>query len=144
MNSKDLKMLCETAMDYAEWAEDNIWEVPITLPDVLKQMVAEIKSGQFKESVYGYSDDLVIYNENEVDCFEKDVKITFTDGTQIRVGYSKKGIGVWWIEVLKYGTARFRLTSCVDECAEVYSDVFEIDADVKKVVVCKQKYPEGK
>lgn len=141
---KSLKELCETAEEYAEWAEANIWDVPIMLPDVLRRMSAELKAGAFKEKVFGYSDDNVCWSEDEVGCFAQDVKITFTDGTQILMGYPKKSLGVWWVEVLKYGTARYRLTSCTDECAEIYSDVFEIDANVKKVVVCKQKYPEGK
>lgn len=141
---KNLKELCETAEEYATWAEANIWDVPITLPDVLRQLAEELKSKMYKEKVYGYSDDNVCWSKDEVGCFGQDVKITFTDGTQILMGYPKKDLGVWWVEILKYGTAKYRLTSCVDEDAEIYSDVFEIESDVKKVVVCKQKYPEGK
>lgn len=45
--------------------------------------------------VYGCSDDIVeiknsTYKESEISCFDKDVRIRFTDGTVIRVGYSKK------------------------------------------------------
>lgn len=67
--------------------------------------------------VYGASDDLVeiygsTYKENEIGCFEKDVRIRFTDGTVIRIGYAKPELAVWWI----------------------------IDAEIRSHSVIKQKY----
>lgn len=93
--------------------------------------------------VYGASDDLVeiegsIY-EREIDCYGKDVRIRFLDGTIIRVGYPKPGTGVWWIEVEKQGSAKQGLTICEEESDNDYSDVFEIDAEIKSHSVIKQK-----
>lgn len=94
--------------------------------------------------VYGCSDDLVeiensVYKEDEIGCYDKDVRIRFIDGTVIRVGYSKKNIAVWFIEVEKKGTAKQYLEICEDEDADIYSDVFEIDSEVKSHSVIKKK-----
>lgn len=94
--------------------------------------------------VYGYSDDIVTYGDDEIDCYDDDVIIVFSDNTIIRVGYSKESLGVWWIEVVHAGTAAHRLEICTDEEAEIYSDVFEIDADVAAAFTTRQKYPLGK
>lgn len=80
--------------------------------------------------VYGCSDDLVeIEPVDEIDCFDCDVYIRFSDNTLIKVYYEKNNIGIWGIEVLEKGTAKQTLTECNDKDAEIYSDVFEIDAD---------------
>lgn len=88
-----------------------------------------------KVKVYGYSDDLVAiegsrYKENEIDCYDKDVRIRFADGTVIRVGYSKPDLAVWYIIIEHKGTAAQTLTVCQDEEAEVYSDVLEIESEI--------------
>jgi hypothetical protein len=85
--------------------------------------------------VYGYSDDNVeiddtLLGEDEIGCFDEDVIITFRDGTIIKVGYCKPGIGVWYIIVEKQGTATQTLTVCNDEYATPYSDIFEIDSEI--------------
>lgn len=95
--------------------------------------------------VYGASDDLVeiegtSYKHDEIGCFEHDVRIRFVDGTVIRVGYPKEGMAVWWIEIEKQGNAPHSLQCCEDEDARIYSDIFEIDAEVKSHSVIKQKY----
>lgn len=87
--------------------------------------------------VYGYSDDNLVldgapYPADEIDCFEQDVIVDFDDGTQIRAGYSKPNLDVWYIKVEKQGTAKQELTECFDEDAELYSDIFEIDAKYVK------------
>lgn len=94
--------------------------------------------------IYGYSDDNVVIESgissfDEIGCFDKDVRIRFTDGTVIRVGYCKPDIAVWWIDIEKLGTATYCFTVCDDEDAEIYSDVFEIDAEVKSHSVIKKK-----
>lgn len=99
--------------------------------------------------VYGYSDDLVAieggkYKEDEIGCYDSDVRIRFLDGTAIRVGYSKENLAVWWIEVEKAGTAEQSLVECNDENARPYSDIFCIDSEIKSHSVIKQKYPDGK
>lgn len=85
--------------------------------------------------VYGASDDLVEiegskYEEDEIGCYNSEVRIHFADGTVIRVGYPKPGMGVWWIEIEQQGTAHMEMTYCNDEDAEIYSDIFMIDAEV--------------
>lgn len=95
--------------------------------------------------VYGASDDLVeiegsTYKEDEIGCYESDVRIRFLDGTVIRVGYPKDGLAVWWIEIEKQGTAEHTLKICENEDARIYSDVFEIDSEIKSHRVIKQKY----
>lgn len=93
--------------------------------------------------VYGCSDDLCEiegskYREDEIGCWEHDVRIRFTDGTIIRVGYNKPNLGIWYIIVEKIGAANKKLTVCNDEDAEIYSDIFEIDAEVKSHHIVKR------
>lgn len=95
--------------------------------------------------VYGASDDLVEienskYKEDEIGCFDHDVRIRFLDGTVIRVGYPKDRLAIWWIEIEKQGTAEHKLTICDDEDARIYSDIFEIDSEIESHSVIKQKY----
>ena len=87
--------------------------------------------------VYGCSDDLVEiegskYKEDEIGCFDRDVRIWFEDGTVILVGYPKPDLGVWWIAIEQAGTAIFHIEHCNDEDAEIYSDIFEIDSEIVK------------
>ena len=58
--------------------------------------------------------------------------IYFVDGTVIRVHYGKSGLGVWKITVEKQGSAPQILTECEDEDADIYSDMFEISAEIRK------------
>ena len=100
--------------------------------------------------VYGHSDDLVeiegsAYKEDEIGCFEHDVRIRFVDGTVIRVGYPKKTllgeeVAIWGIKIEKSGTAKYYLDLCDNEDADPYSDIFTIDAEIKSHSVIKQKY----
>ena len=98
-----------------------------------------------KVRVYGASDDLVeidgsSYKQDEIGCYGHDVRIRFTDGTVIRVGYPKEGMAVWWIEIEKLGSAPHSFQCCKNEDARIYSDIFEIYAEVKSHSVIKQKY----
>lgn len=95
--------------------------------------------------VYGASDDLVeiegsSFSDNEIDCIDADVRISFDDGTIIRIGYPKVIGAIWWIEVERQGSAESKLTVCEDENAEIYSDIFEIDAEVDGYSVIEQKH----
>ena len=90
--------------------------------------------------VYGCSDDLVEiegakYPFDEIGCFERDVKIRFMDGTEIKVGYNKPNLAVWWIRVEEQGPAEQTMTRCWDEDATPYSDVFTIDSKLVSVEV---------
>lgn len=95
-------------------------------------------------SVYGYSDDNVEIDGTktkygEIGCYDSDVRIKFLDGTQIRLGYSKPNLAVWFIRIEKYGTAKFTLTTCTDENEEIYSDIFTINSDVKSVKILEKQ-----
>ena len=83
--------------------------------------------------VYGVSDDLVEiegskYAEDEIDCFERNVRIWFDDGAIIRASYSDGGI--WRIYVEHTGTGNNSLAVCHDEDADIYSDIYRTDAEI--------------
>ena len=85
--------------------------------------------------VYGYSDDNVeiegsSYSMDEIGCYDSAVRITFNDGTVIRIWYGKGELGIWCIVVEHSGKANWYFTECEDEEAEIHSDIFEIDAEV--------------
>lgn len=92
--------------------------------------------------IFGYSDDLVeIEGSNykeEIDCFYRDVRIWFKDGTIIRIGYSKPNMAVWYIQIEQKGSAEQMLKICEDEDDDPYSDIFWIDAEIKQHRVIKQ------
>lgn len=99
--------------------------------------------------VCGSSDDLVelensAYKQDEIDCYNHDVRLTFSDGTVIRIGYPKKNIAVWWIKVEEQGIAYQKLTVCNDEEADVYSDVFEIFSDIVSHEVIRKEATDEK
>lgn len=86
--------------------------------------------------IYGSSDDLLEiegseYYENEIGCCDSDVVVEFYDGTIIRCGYAKPDLAVWYINVVKEGTAPRDLLVCENENADPYSDVFTIASEVK-------------
>lgn len=95
--------------------------------------------------VYGVSDDLVeiegsSYWEDEIGCYDKDVRIWFCDGTVIRIRYTDGGI--WRIEVEAHGTEKHRLDVCSGEDEDDYSDVFYIDAEIAShAVIDKEERP---
>lgn len=85
--------------------------------------------------VYGTSDDLVElegskYQENEIGCYGSDVIIAFDDGAVIRVSYGKPEGAIWEITLLKRGATGNAVFICYDEDDEIYSDIFETDAEV--------------
>lgn len=87
--------------------------------------------------VYGASDDLVEidgsnYKDDEIDCYDKNVRIWFKDGTIILISYGKKDLAVWNITIEQIGNAKFDLQICEDENANIYSDIFEIDSDIEQ------------
>lgn len=95
--------------------------------------------------VYGCSDDLVEiegakYPDDEIDCFDKDMLIGFKDGTEIRIGYPKENLAVWWIEIEKTGGAAYAMNRCYDQDAEIYSDVFSINSEVAWHKAVRKKY----
>ena len=74
--------------------------------------------------IFGSGDDKVIirnssYEVNEIGCCCSNVRIWFTDGTVILMGYF--GFGVWRVNFEKRGTADMQLDS----------GTFSIDAEIK-------------
>jgi len=96
-----------------------------------------------KVKVYGQSDDLIeIENDenfDEIDCYNETTTIWFSDYTVIRVKYGKEGKGIWEIKEIQSGCAPRKLTPCYDENADIYSDIFEIQAEVVDVCVGEVK-----
>ncbi len=96
--------------------------------------------------IFGWSDDLVEIEgskkEREIDAYDKDVIITFTDGTVIRVGYCKPGLGIWYIFIENNGPATKKLDICENQDDGAYSDVFFIDAEIVSYHFDKQKGKE--
>ena len=94
--------------------------------------------------IYGYSDDLVEVERDgqfhkEVDAYDVDIRFEFSDGTQIRVGYCKPELGIWYIIVEKQGSAEQTLDVCLVQDEESYSDEFRIDAEIVAMEAVPQK-----
>lgn len=87
----------------------------------------------FYTKVFGYSDD-VLYIESdkvnkEIDCFENDVKVYFTDGTVILFAYIE---GLWKCEIRNVGTASSAVQEADNAYSDNYSDIFYIHADFRR------------
>ena len=101
--------------------------------------------------IYGYSDDVVVIETlnqhsgqmspfDEIPCYSHQEAIfSFDDGTEICVSYGKDSLAVWKIVVQKPGSADFCISECEDEEAELYSDVFEINANLVSMCVKSRK-----
>ena len=88
----------------------------------------------FYTKVFGYSDD-VLYIESdevnkEIDCFEEDVEVYFSDGTVILFTYTSEGL--WKCEVTNVGTALYEVIEADNAYSDNYSDIFYIHADFKR------------
>ena len=96
-------------------------------------------------TIYGHSDDLVEIEgsfccSGEIDCFGSDVIIAFEDGTKIRVGFSKPGMGgIWYVLIEEKGTAAMLLDICEDPDDDPHSDIFHIDSEIKCIDFDKQQ-----
>ena len=84
---------------------------------------------EFKEFYQKYRKMCESY-EDEIGCYNQDVIIVFEDGTQIRVGYSKGNIAVWYIIVEREETSEYNLYICNDEDVDIYSDILEINSEI--------------
>lgn len=110
------------------WVTSPIWIIPYAI------FKRRSKGDVSMAKVYGYSDDIVEIEHleggcTEVDCYDRDVEISFEDGTVITIGYGKEEKGIWWIRVDQLGTASHELRICTDEDAKNYSDILEIEAE---------------
>ena len=81
--------------------------------------------------VYGASDDLIEFEgdiKGEVcapgtDERAKGVLLIFSDGTILEAKYGKGALAIWVMRVQHEGTLFDKLHLCMDEHAEVYSDI---------------------
>lgn len=92
-----------------------------------------------KVKIYGESDDLIEIegdkNFDEIGCFDQTTTIWFSDNTVIEVNFGKDGKGIWEIKEIQGGHAPRKLIPCYDEYADIYSDIFEIEAEVVDICV---------
>ncbi len=59
----------------------------------------------------------------------------FSDGTILKVWYGDEGI--WKVDPIKIGNGTdCKMKICIEETAEVYSDVATLTGDIKSVTVC--------
>lgn len=88
----------------------------------------------FYTQVFGYSDDVLYIDsdnvQEEIDCYEEDVKVYFTDGTVIIFTYEHTGL--WKCEVVNVGTALYEVTEANNPYSDNYSDIFRIHADFER------------
>ena len=81
--------------------------------------------------IYGASDDLIEFDgdvRGEVSCYGTDdqkhgVLLICSDGTLLEVKYGKADMAVWGVSLLVPGYLFDRVTPCMDENADPYSDV---------------------
>lgn len=75
--------LIATMREYAEWADANIWEVPIMLPDVLREAADELERLSEPE--------VAVYDKEEVftNCTVQVLTNTVTG--KVSVGWWKEG-----------------------------------------------------
>lgn len=88
----------------------------------------------FYTKVFGYSDDVLYIDSDdvneEIDCYEEDVKVYFTDGTVILFTYTYEGL--WKCEVISVGTALYEVAEANNPYSDNYSDIFRIHADFER------------
>jgi hypothetical protein len=80
--------------------------------------------------VFGYSDDNVCAEgdfSDEWGCWNTDLVLTCSDGTELHTHYGKEinGVtdGIWSISVIMKGALFDRLEECFDADADPYSDI---------------------
>ena len=97
--------------------------------------------------IYGSSDDLIEmdgYLSGEAGHFFGDeddnpVLVVFSDGTILAVTYGKPGLGgVWGVSLVNQGVFFDRIEQCVDENADIYSDIAYFKDGIRKVWVCHE------
>ncbi|MFR4088470.1 MAG: hypothetical protein ACLT1A_11555 [Dysosmobacter sp.] len=73
--------------------------------------------------IYGASDDLLEiedsdFEEDEISCYNQDVRLRFEDGMVARFHYPKaEDLGVWGCEIESAGSAGYSLSECFGENA---------------------------
>ncbi len=81
--------------------------------------------------VYGQSDDNIYFEGDvcgqvsEYGTHEREhgVLVICSDGTLLEVKYGKADLAIWEVKLLKAGELFERIDPCMDEDAEIYSDI---------------------
>ena len=76
--------------------------------------------------IYGYSDDLIEIEgqmEDEIDCYNATLRITFLDGTVVEFSYGKPEGAIWKCNLVSQGKYFDKIDYCTNEEDEVYSDI---------------------
>src|SRR5688572_13721389 len=87
--------------------------------------------------IYGTSDDLIeVEGVGEISAFgtndqDHGVLVICSDGTMVEVKYGKQGRAIWQINLVNAGTLFGGLEPCVDEDAEIYSDIVRFTGNLK-------------
>lgn len=100
--------------------------------------------------VYGYSDDLVevqidtgegFVDADEIDCYDRDVKLYFTDGTIAQFHYGKGDKAIWQVRVLEEGEAEQDIEVCSNEDDDIYSDILIIQSELESYDLVEVQEP---
>jgi len=96
-----------------------------------------------KLSVRGSSDDIILiekdgilYEEFYSNCDGR-THVSFNDGTVLSISYDDEGI--WRINLINQGSAKFSKVECEIETEDNYSDVVTIEGDINWVSAGKIK-----
>lgn len=86
--------------------------------------------------VNGASDDLIEIGGDISEEFNPDADspsyLGFSDGTLLQIEYTDDGI--WRIQPLRYGTAKYNKTEATAGDSDNYSDVVELDGEIRWVL----------
>jgi hypothetical protein len=86
--------------------------------------------------VYGASDDLIefegdVTGETGATWRSTGTLLMFSDGTLLEAYYGKGELAIWSIQVLAQGSLLKGVIPCMDEDAEIYSDIAEFNDGLK-------------
>ena len=96
--------------------------------------------------VYGASDDLIEIEgaiQDEFGSYNRASFLHFDDGTILKVEYSPDDSGIWRIERIKNGTAKYSHERCDSEDADPYSDVATLKGKIGSVALWPSAAPTG-
>ncbi len=96
--------------------------------------------------VYGQSDDNVYidgdysgqYSYFSNNYEKKGIMLILSDGTILEIKYGKAGLGIWGILVIKKGVLFDHIDYCIDDDADIYSDIAYFRKGISYVYGCSE------
>lgn len=88
--------------------------------------------------IYGASDDLLEFEgevEGEVGAYDVERLIVCSDGSVLTAEYGKGPLGIWKLTVINRGSCFIGLKECLDEDADIDSDVAEFGSGLRWAIV---------